>query len=114
MPATDDRPGFAGTERVVPPHMPPPQPPAEHLAPHAARRAPWSTDQDDDSPWPHPCHCEHVAGWLAGINDKLAFVADRDEREARERRDRQDKAEAERAEAVHAGGKPSKGPDGTH
>ena len=106
MPATDDRPGFAGTERVVPPHMPPPQVLDEHLAGRAPVRPAGSTEQDDDSPWPHPCHCEHVAGWLAGINDRLAFVADRDEREAGERQDRQDTAEAERTERDKPSRKP--------
>jgi|ERR1017187_3466041 hypothetical protein len=105
MPATDDRPGFAGTERAVTPPVPPPPVLDKHLAGHSAVRPAWSVEQDDDSPWPHPCHCEHVAGWLAGINDKLAFVADRDEREARERQDRQDEAEAARAERD----KPAKG-----
>lgn len=34
--------------------------------------SPDSTDQDDDSPWPHPCHCQHVAAWMAGIDSKLS------------------------------------------
>jgi hypothetical protein len=68
-----------------------------------------STVQDDDSAWPHPCHCQHVAAWLTTIVERLDFVADRDERETRERRDRQDKAEHDKAEAARAEDKHGKG-----
>jgi hypothetical protein len=46
-----------------------------------------SLEQDDDSAWPHPCHCRHVEAWMGGISSRLDdTLAER--AEAKPRRER--------------------------
>jgi len=66
-----------------------------------------SLGQDDDSAWPHPCHCQHIEAWMGLVTSRLDdTLAERAEREAPKRKRARRKPKA-KAESRH---KPSDGP----
>ena len=45
-----------------------------------------SLEQDDDSAWPHPCHCQHVEAWMGLVTSRLDDALARQAKPKRERR----------------------------